>query len=91
MPATTHKTNITLDDHTRLKNLLLSKPRAALREFRKSQVNCLAELALFWEIVKEHSEASHWIILEAAEMGIPVYLPGMRTKEASHAETEVAC
>ena len=71
------KTDITPDDHLRLKLLLLSKPREALREFRSSQINCLAELELFWEIVCEHPNQSYIIVIEAAEMGIPVYLLGM--------------
>lgn len=80
MPGHRKVTTITLEDHERLKTLLLSKPRAALCEFRRAQVECLAQLELFWEIVEENPDASHRIILEAAEMHIPVWLPGMREK-----------
>lgn len=68
------RTDISLWDHIKLEQELMSRPAFVLRNFGKCQITALDELSMWEKIEREHPEAAQRIVQVAAEMGICVRL-----------------
>jgi hypothetical protein len=65
------RTDISLWDHVKLKQELLSRPDYVLRHFARCQVEALDQLQIYLEICAENPDAARRIALAAGRLGIP--------------------
>lgn len=68
------RTDISLWDHVKLKQELMSRPQFVLRHFGPCQVEALDQLQVYREVEAENPNAAVRIRVVAASMGIPARL-----------------